>query len=206
MCSGAPALSLQSHVFVLRAVLVLAALGFFTTHGNCDGLFGADSFFTQLYSDQRAAKPGDILHIIVAERATASHAATRGLKREAETTAGPGDGWLDFIKTLGYKGSHKSADSATATRSGALTARITVRVVEALPNGNLLVEGQHAIVVNKDLQTITLRGEVRPRDIRADNTVFSYDVANVRIEYQGSDPGRPGKRTGIISRILNLLF
>ncbi len=173
---------------------------------RADDLFGTDSFFARLYGDQKAARPGDIIHIIVTEQATATHAASRGLKRDAETSTGPGEGWLDFLKVLGYKGQHKSSDSATAVRTGSLTARVTVRVTELLPNGNLLVEGKHSVLVNRDVQTITLRGEVRPRDIGADNTVMSFDVANLLVEYQGSDPGRPGKRTGIISRLLNLLF
>jgi len=164
------------------------------------------SFFTSLYGDQKARGPGDIVHIIIAERATATHSSSRNLKRDSKTSVGPGEGWLDFLKALGYKGSHKSSDSATSVRQGTLTTRVTVRVVKVLPNGNLLVEGRHSIVINKDTQTIVVRGEIRPRDLQADSTVYSYDVANLEVEYQGTDPGRPGKRTGIITRVLNFLF
>lgn len=173
---------------------------------HADSLVTPNSFVLRLYGDHKACKVGDILHIVIAERATATHQASRKLKREAATDVGPGSGWLDFIKALGYKGSHSSQDQATSVRSGSLTARVTVRVKKVLPNGNLLVEGTHSLRVNKSIQTIVIRGEVRPRDINADNTVYSYDVANLQVEYAGTDPGKPGKRTGIISRILNLLF
>jgi flagellar L-ring protein precursor FlgH len=149
---------------------------------------------------------GDVLHVIIAERASASHVASRDLKRTARTQVGPGEGWLDFLRAMGFQGQHDSKDSAAAVRTGTLTAQVTVRVVERLPNGNLRIEGTHRVSVNRDFQAITLRGEVRPRDIRSDNTVFSYDVANLQVEYSGSDPGRPGKRLGIISRLLNALF
>ncbi len=199
-------LPLPYPALILRAIILFAAVLCACSASSPDTLFGTSSFFARLYSDQKAAKPGDILHIIIAERATASHVASRDIKRDTTTKVGPGQGWLDFFKMLGFRGSHKSGDSAKAVRSGTLTARVTVRVVERLPNGNLLVEGRHKILVNKDEQTITIRGEVRPRDINADNTVYSYNVANLQIEYHGSDPGRPGRRTGILTRLLNLLF
>ncbi len=56
------------------------------------------------------------------------------------------------------------------------------------------------------MQKITLRGEVRPQDISRDNTVYSWNVANAEITYEGSDPGRPGKKVGIVTRLLNMLF
>ena len=188
-----------------KLAVFLIALG--STHATlADSLVTPQSFVLRMYGDHKARSVGDILHIIIAERATATHQASRQLQRQAATQVGPGEGWLDFLKMLGYKGKHDSQDKATSVRSGSLTARITVRVVEVLPNGNLLVEGRHRVKVNKDEQIITVRGEVRPRDVSADNTVYSYNVANLEVDYKGSNPGRPGKRTGIISRILNLLF
>ncbi len=163
-------------------------------------------FFARLYSDRKAHSVGDILHIIVAETTTATQTASRSLQRQTSTTVGPGIGWLDFLRQLGYQGRSQSKDKAVAVRSGSITARITVRVIEVLPNGNLLVEGRRQIVVNRDKQTVIIRGEVRPRDIRSDNTVYSYNVANLTIQYSGSDPRKPGKKVGIITRLLNLLF
>lgn len=171
-----------------------------------DPLVGPNCFFFNLYGDRKATKPGDILHIIIAEQASATNAASRNLQRTSSTSAGPGQGLLDFLKAVGYQGSSAAKDSATAVRSGSLTARVTVTVIRTLPDGNLFVEGKHDIQVNKDHQTITLRGEVRPRDVSADNTVYSYDVANLQVEYAGSDPARPGKRMGFLGRILNALF
>ncbi|MBC7286515.1 MAG: flagellar basal body L-ring protein FlgH [Armatimonadetes bacterium] len=174
--------------------------------GRADSLVTDNSFALSLYGDRKACKIGDILHIIVVEEATATHQASQKLQRQCSTEAGPGSGWLDFLKSMGYRGKHDSQDQASSVRTGTLQARVTVEVRQVLPNGNLVVEGRHYVKVNKDLQVITVRGVVRPRDVNADNTVYSYNVANLEIEYSGSDPARPGKRTGIISRILNILF
>ena len=69
-----------------------------------------------------------------------------------------------------------------------------------------MVEGERTVQVNHDFQTLRLIGEVRPQDVRADNTVLSQHVANAAIEYEGPDPAKPGRRVGIITRILSWLF
>jgi len=171
-----------------------------------DDLYKSGSFFTRMFADRKAAAVGDVLHILIAESASATQKAARVHSKDSDTTSGAGVGWLDFIPLLGYGAKSSYNAGATATRSGTLSARLTVTVKEVLPNGNLLVEGRRHVQVNKDLQDITIRGEVRRRDVSRDNTVFSYQVANVEIEYTGSDPRKPGGKVGIISRLINLLF
>ncbi len=173
---------------------------------RADSLYTADSFFTSMFSDRKAARVGDVVHILITESAAATQSAGRTHNKAADASAGPGTGWLDFIKLVGYDGKSNYSASNTAVRSGTLTARLTVTVKEVLANGNLLIEGRRHVKVNKDLQEIVLRGEVRPRDIGRDNTVFSYQVANVEIEYSGSDPGTPGRKVGLIQRLINFLF
>ena len=47
---------------------------------------------------------------------------------------------------------------------------------------------------------------MRRKDVTPDNTIYSYNLANVKIDYVGSDPRKPGKKVGIITRLLNMLF
>lgn len=184
------------------------ALMVFLIAGTCaaDSLYTDGSFFGSLYADRKAARVGDVLHILVTESAQATQTATRSLEKDTDVSVGPGIGWLDFLPLNAYSGSSGYNAGATANRSGSIRVRLTVRVKEVLPDGNLLVEGCRHVRVNKDIQEITFTGTVRPRDIRADNTVYSYNVADLNIDYQGSDPARPGKKTGIITRVLNWLF
>ena len=188
------------HAFA-AAMLLMSA-------GICcgDGLYSPDSFFNTMFTDTKAGKIGDVLHILITETASATQTASRTHSKSSQTTAGGGTGWLDFIKLMGYGGSSNYTAAGTETRRGSLSTRLTVSVVDVMPNGNLCVEGRRHLVVNKDVQDITIRGEVRPRDIGPENTVYSYQVANVQIEYVGSDPGKPGNKVGIISRLLNFLF
>ncbi len=173
---------------------------------EADSLYSPHSAFSNLYSDRRAAKVGDVLYIVITEIAQASQTVANETKNSSDLNMGPGKGWLDFIPLLGYRGSTAAQSSGKAARSEVFTARIAVTVVGVTPAGNLLVEGSRMVHLHHDKQIITLKGEVRPQDISADNTVPSYRVANASISYTGSDPLRPGKKVGIITRLFHWLF
>lgn len=164
------------------------------------------TFFTSLYSDHRAGQVGDLVLVVISESSLASHSTTRANDSSAGGSIGAGVGWLDFIPLTGYTGQSKSGAKGQAQQRDLLSARIATLVTGVTPGGNLMIEGERTIQVNHDVHTIRLTGEVRPQDLGPSNTVFSHNVANARIEYMGSDPARPGKRVGIITRILNWLF
>ena len=66
-----------------------------------------------------------------------------------------------------------------------------MQVARVLPNGNLMVQGEKWLALNKGEEFIQLRGIVRPQDISATNTIPSTLVADARISYGG---------TGVIDR------
>ena len=66
---------------------------------------------------------------------------------------------------------------------------MTSRVVEVPPNGNLVIEGQQSLMVNKETQEITV-GVIRSQDIASDNTIYFY-IADATISYQGSESWVP---------------
>jgi len=189
------------------AKLALILLGLATGLG---GVHAADpsegTFFISLYSDHRAQQVGDLVLVVISESSLATHSATRANNRAANASLGAGAGWLDFIPLTSYTGQSAATAKGEAQRRDLLSARIATLVTGLAPNGNLIIEGERTVQVNHDFHTIRLTGEVRVQDLGPDNTVFSHNVANARIEYLGSDPGRPGRRVGILTRILNWLF
>ena len=188
-------------------LLILACLTtLLATTTAADSLWSPRSPFAFLFADHKACRVGDIITIIISESAQASHTAAVDHEHEADSAVGPGNGMLDFIPLVGWGGKSESAAKGTSTRGGTLAARITVSVVGISPNGNLLLEGTHSVKVNEDIQEITITGEVRPRDVSPDNTVLSRYVANAKIEYTGTEPERPTRHSGIITKILNFLF
>ena len=82
---------------------------------------------------------------------------------------------------------------------------MTAQVVDVLPNGNLIIEGNREVRVNAENQMITLTGMVRPRDITADNVIQSTYIADARIAYSGTgvlnDRQRPGWFTRVMDKV-----
>lgn len=98
-----------------------------------------------------------------------------------------------------------SASGSTA-RGGTLEAKMTTRVVEIFPNGNLRIEGRQRIVINGEDQEIVVSGVVRPRDISPDNTVLSTYVADAEIVFNGTGVVGDKQTPGLLTRLLDWLF
>ena len=85
-------------------------------------------------------------------------------------------------------------------------ARLTVKVVEVKPNGNLVVSGTQNIRQNGEEQRIVVSGQVRPADIQADNTVLSSNVADAKILFTGKGSIMRKQRQGVLTQIWNWIF
>ena len=164
-----------------------------------------------LFSDRKAKEVGDIITVNVIEKTSASKSAStksdRGSSADASVTTLFGIpldlGITDFLGlgnsfSPGVKGKYASSfdGSGSTERSDDFTAKITVQVVDLLPNGNLIIEGYREVVVNHERQTLVLKGIVRPEDITPGNTIDSTYIADAEIEYTGkgviSDKQSPG--------------
>lgn len=84
---------------------------------------------------------------------------------------------------------------------GGVQFRITARVVDIRPNGNLILEARKEITDNEDVWEQRLTGEVRPEDIAPDNTVFSEKLADMRISKSETGAVRDGYRRGWFKRL-----
>lgn len=167
--------------------------------------------------DNKARRRGDIVTIVISETASASKAAKTDTARNSDISAGipqlmgldmnsPGAKYFgDLTKIIAANNNSKFAGSGSTSRQENLNATITARVVDVMPNGNLLIEGRRNIKVNDEDQIIILEGTVRSRDIAADNTVNSHYIADARISYAGrgiiSDRQSPGWLMNIIDKV-----
>ena len=110
-----------------------------------------------------------------------------------------------FGKVKADFGSSFKGDGATS-RSGDLTAYITARVTEVLPNGNLYIMGSREVTVNNERQFITLSGLIRTRDISQGNVILSTYISDARIAYSGSGIIDDRQRPGWMTKILNTIW
>lgn len=159
-----------------------------------------------LFVDARARKVGDLVTIIIVERAEATSSASTGTKQDGKVEVGPGQGLLDLLPLMAGSGSSRFTGDGRTARSGSVRAQITARVTQVLPNGDLVVEGRQTLVINEEEQELVLTGIVRPADISRDNTVLSTYVADARITVQGKGSLGGRQKPGILTRMFGWLF
>ncbi len=173
---------------------------------------------SELFIDTKARRVGDIVTIKIVESASATNKASTKTGRKSSVSGGI-DNFFNMEKR--YPSTHPFVNpfskvsgglesdfdgSGTTQRSGALTAFITTRVVDVLPNGNLKIEGAREVKVNNEKQLIKLSGTIRPRDISPDNIILSTYVADAGIEYSGSGIVNDRQRPGWAARLLNIVW
>ena len=193
--------------------------------GNDGSLWQVRSSLNGMFIDTKARNVGDIVTVEIDESAKASNQAnteterTSSLEAGIEKLFGLEDWWTnqilpktgnDFPKIDPFgnpsvKGSLKSkfAGDGATTRSGTLSAFITCRVVDVMPNGNLKIVGTREVMVNNENQLIILSGIIRPRDISDENVIMSTFISDAKIAYSGSGIVDDRQRPGWLANLLN---
>jgi len=170
------------------------------------GSLWAQSNQKSFYTEEKAHKVGDILTVIISESASATQTATKDTSKEFSTDMNAGTGFLRRISG-GTAGSTKDfSGSGSTLAQNRVNATISVKVIEVLPNRNIVVEGKRFINVNDDIQEITLHGEVRPRDISTSNTIDSKLLADAKINYKGHGDVARSQRPNLFQRIIGFIF
>ena len=164
----------------------------------------------QLYSDRRARDVGDLLTITLLENTTATTSANTATNKESNLSIGT-PSIFGAPVTLGGKdvlsatasGKRDFTGKGNSAQSNRLQGSVTVTVVQRLPNGNLVVQGQKNLRLNQGDELVQVQGIVRPADIAQDNSIPSSRVADARIVYGGRGPVAQSNAMGWLSRFFN---
>jgi flagellar L-ring protein precursor FlgH len=143
-----------------------------------------------LFEDRRARMVGDTLTISLVEKSGATKSSSSSANRSDTLTAGvptisgmPGKTFQGL--NISASDASKFAGSGGSAANNTFTGTITVTVIEALPNGNLLVSGEKKLSINQGGdEFIRFSGVVNPANITTANTVQSVQVADARLEYK----------------------
>jgi len=165
-----------------------------------------------MVADKRAAAIGDILNIVVQENSTASKDNKTKTSKQSAIDASleaflysPGASKLltkgGQLPALKLNGNQSFNGRGTINNSENIIARVAVQVIDVLPNQNLLVEGRRQTSFAGESQDVILRGVVRPADITANNTVFSYNVADAAIKFVSKGSVTDSQRKGWFTKI-----
>ncbi len=149
----------------------------------------------RLFTDPKASHVGDLVTVLVSEKASATRSLGTKKSRATSNKLGASAGGLStsllsrkndaFSPTLDLSNSKTFDGSGSTNNSDTLTASITAVVVEVFPNGNLRIQGRREVTINQQPQELTFEGVVRPQDIASDNTIPSSKVAQAVISYGG---------------------
>jgi len=191
------------------AILICAAVSL-----NALSLLWAQSLWTEdngtLFTDGKAHKEGDLITIIISESSQAQQnsSTTTSKATTSELAGNAGTGALSFLPDygMGLENTNEFEGDGQTVRAGSFQSRITARIIDVLPNGNLLIEGTRTMSINSERENITVRGMVRPQDINADNTVQSQYIAEAEIIYDGRGVVTEVNRPGLLTRIFNWVF
>ena len=159
-----------------------------------------------IYSDRKAHGVGDILTIIINESTTQTASKSRSNSKSGNVSLNAGTGIFHFLAAASAGGSDSFSAEGSATDTNQFLGQVTVTVVDILPNGNFVVEGNQSIWQNRDEHKITLRGIIRPDDITTNNTILSSRVADATLKFDGKGPLNAKQRQGILTQIFNILF
>jgi flagellar L-ring protein FlgH len=183
-----------------------------------------DKNMQTVYGDDVARGIGDILTIKIAEESTVDNKAKRDLQKETARSSdfngqlnidrihSGGSGKIDHILssipgfTMEAQGSNSLKGKADFKDERSFVDRVSVVVLDVLPNGNLVVIGTRDRNIAGDVQAIEISGIVRPSDIAFDNSVKSEQVANFRIVTKNSGVSASYTRPGWAGRIFDILW
>ena len=160
-----------------------------------------------LLLDHRARRTGDLVTVQIVESMSAIGSADANLgKTSASGGSLPWPLPADWSKLMRASSETGFNGTGTTSRAASITAVITTRVKEQLPNGDLVIEGVREIVINGDRQFVTLSGIVRQADIASGNIVPSPFVGDLQIKYFGQGFMKDNLSPGWLIRFLNKVF
>lgn len=193
------------------ALLLAAILPLPLSHAGNGSLWKPETG-NLLLSDNRARRVGDIVTVVVQESNEAAKANNTKTSKKTGINASISSFLFgaaqDRFLTRGGKypamamNSDNSFDGGgTIANSERINARIAVRVVEVLPNGNLTLEGRRSTMVAGEQQEAILRGIIRQEDLQPDNSVFSYNVADANLKFVSKGTVSDSQRRGWFTKI-----
>lgn len=197
------------------AALVVVGTVLFPKRADADSLWH-DEVARPMFADRRAAGVGDILTVVVQENNSASKdkntRTTKSSGMDASIASflySPAASGLltkgGQMPALKYNSKNEFDGGGAIQNSERILAKFAVRVIDVLPNRNLVIEGTRETAFSGEEQTIVLRGVVRPADISPDNNVQSHAIADATIKFVSKGALSDSQRKGWFSKVWDKL-
>jgi flagellar L-ring protein precursor FlgH len=173
------------------------------------------AWMSGLMGDLRAHQLNDLVTVRVEEVMTATGSADASVSKNGSasigvpTLLGLETKLPNAVNPASLVSSNTKTDfkgAGTTTRAGTLSATLTARVSEVLPNGDIVIEGVREVEINGDRQIVVLTGVARVVDILPGNVLSSASIGQLRIRYFGRGLIKDSLSPGWLIRVLNKIF
>lgn len=175
-----------------------------------------------LFSDKKDLQIGDIVQVLIEETLTndSTNSRTTGktnsnslggglLVPHSTTTSGTAaklnkvNGLLGIGFGAESKNSFKGSSSSSVDEE--FTTTVSAIIEQTYQNGNYLIKGSKVMLVNGQKQTIKISGVIRPYDISPENTVYSNQLANLKVLFNQDGDESDSTRKPWGSKILEAI-
>lgn len=171
-----------------------------------------DDTSRSMFADKRARNVGDLITVVIQENTSSSKQNNTKTAKESSLDSAidtffyspqgssflTKGGQMPAVKLAGKSG---FSGGGQINNSERITARFAVRVVDTLPNGNLIIEGRRQTKISGETTDAVLRGVVRAEDINSGNSVYSYQIADATIQYLSKGVVSDSQRKGWFMRV-----
>lgn len=170
-------------------------------------IFHAASGYAPLYTGNRAARVGDLVHVVMVERTQSTKSASSATQRDGGLSISPPTAGPIAIdpNILNSSGSASFNGKGDAAQNSTFRGDLTVAIAEVRSNGTAFIKGEKIMQLSQGDEWIQLSGVIRLADIDADNRISSQQVADARINYAGKGMVQQASRAGWLSRVFNLV-
>jgi flagellar L-ring protein precursor FlgH len=174
-------------------------------------LWNPDRPSPSLFSDTTARASGDVLTIIISEQQTVKNKEETELAKTTSLDAALTNfdilpNAFNPLPAVAGESDRQFDGEAKYDKQGNFETRLSVIVIDVQPNGNLVVEGRRRIVIDRETKCIRVTGIVRPYDVTTANTIYSWQVANASVAYEGTGPLTRSTNRGFLGELLDLVW
>jgi flagellar L-ring protein precursor FlgH len=176
-------------------------------------LWSDQGILSDMNKDYKAHKVNDIVMIRIAEQTNATQTGQVKTSRQfaanaAVTSIGGKLSKANNLQNLLNATSNNSlAGQGSSVSNTVMTTVLAGRVMQVLPNGNMLIQASRDVDINNERTTAVVQGLIRPGDVAADNSVLSSAVSDLRLQLKGkgvvSDSTRPPNK--VVRLVLKVL-
>jgi flagellar L-ring protein precursor FlgH len=197
---------------------------------NPGSLFN-DTEADQLFADGRARRVGDLVVVKIMEQTAAKSKADTTSKKTSANEYGIGSFFgqsevpmvpianvnppgMRSAKTdptygrlaLDTRSNGNLNSTGETKRENNVKTSMAVRVIRVLPGGLLQIEGARETRVNEETEYMVLTGVIRSKDVAADNSIMSTQIADANISYYGKGVLGDKQKPGWFTRLMDNLW